>query len=1257
MTPPIIPHFNLKFPLFLPIAWFWWLSGVTSYAKVDFNQEIRPILSDKCYKCHGPDAKNQKSNFRLDSFEQATKNHDGVIGLTPGNLEDSEIHWRIHSDDPIDVMPPPESKLPLTETEKKLIDQWIKEGGKYEKHWSFQLLPKSVTVPVSKHPSPRNEIDHFVAQKLDNSALQPSKETDKTTWLRRVSYDLTGLPPSLEEVDAFLADQSRDAYEQVVNRLLKTDEYAERMTSEWMDVARYSDTYGYQVDRNREVWPWRDWVIQSFHKNQSYDQFVTEQIAGDLIPNATRDQILATCFNRLHPQKVEGGSVPEEFRIEYVADRVHTFGTAFMGLSFECTRCHDHKYDPITQKDYFSLSAFFNNIDEAGLYSYFTSSVPTPTLELGDLPSVDQIKQAEADLEKITQSPESQKNAQSWLSSINRESLGEASYFSEDLAKPKVDPKPINVLSYSPSLWLDANENNASSETWQDNSGKQNHAKMHASPSVHSHQPSGLKVMRYNSDKNDFHQFKEIKNIRTVFWVFSKTAGNSGSPLCHPSAHHFYSNGDKFWHPQHTHEHIRKGSLRINAMEANAESKYPNKLAVVSLRTTGDVSASRIGRDRNHGGNYNWNGEIGELLVFSDALNDEQIEKIENHLIKKWKVKRENEITYGKPVAYLSFDDRDGNRYPNSADRTKNAKTNENNKEVEGKRGKGVQFSGDDAVNFPSGFGDFNRHQTFSIAFWIKPTQEMERAVIVSRSKAWTDAASRGIEVLIEKGRLSPALIHFWPGNAIRIQSKYKLPINEWTHVALTYDGSSMANGLNLYENGKRATVETVRDHLTREITGGGSPSLAFAQRMRDRGFKNGGMDEFYLYDRVITPSEIAKLSGIAEKISEDDEIAIFLQSAYPKSVTALHNLEKARKAFGDKRQKLKEIMVMKEMPGLRETHILERGHYSNRGEVVGRASPAVLPTFPQGEPINRLGLAKWLTSSDHPLMARVTVNRYWQMIFGSGLVSTSEDFGMQGKPPTHPELLDWLARDFINSGWNMHHLLKKMVLSHTYRQESKILKFALEEDPENLLLSRAPAYRLPAEMIRDGLLAHSGLLHKKTGGPGAKPYDLKVSFKPINPDGAPNVYRRSVYTFWKRTAPTPVMMAMDASKRDVCTVRRERTESPSQSLIMLNSTQFVETARASADTLVQTHGTNSPTLLIEDAFRSLTSRKPTDMEREILLQLLEEQKAHFQDKKEARKFLDVGYYKAQSKDLNYLAAVTNLISTLMNFDGTISKR
>jgi hypothetical protein len=692
-------------------------------------------------------------------------------------------------------------------------------------------------------------------------------------------------------------------------------------------------------------------------------------------------------------------------------------------------------------------------------------------------------------------------------------------------------------------------------------------------------------------------------------------------------------------------------------MEANAESNYPNKLAVVSLRTTGNVIASRMGRDRNHGGKYNWNGEIGEVLIFSNVLNEEQIKRVENHLIEKWKVKRETDIQYAKPMAYLSFDDRNGNRYPNLADRSKDASTNGNNKEVEGKFGKGIHFSGDDVLNFPSGFGDFNRHQTFTMAFWVNSTQELKRGVVVRRSKAWTDAASRGIEILIENGRLSPALIHFWPGNAIRIRSKNKLTLNKWTHIGLTYDGSSRASGLQLFENGKLASTEVIRDHLTREITGGGDPFIGFAQRMRDRGFKNGMLDEFYLFNRVISNSEIEKLAGLSKKIDDSAVREIFLHSAHKPSMAARQTLYRERKSFGDQRQRLSEIMVMKEMSGLRETHILDRGHYENRGKVVNRATPDVLTPFPDGAPNDRLGLARWLTSSDHPLLARVTVNRYWQMIFGRGLVSTSEDFGMQGKPPSHPELLDWLSRDFVNSGWNLHHLLKKMVLSHTYRQESKIMPNAQEIDPENLLLSRAPAYRLPAEMIRDSLLAHSGLLHKKIGGPGAKPYDLKVSFKPINPDGAPNVYRRSVYTFWKRTGPTPVMMALDASKRDVCTVRRERTDSASQALIMLNGTQFVETARATADILIQNHGTTNPNDLIQEAFKKLTSRSPSERESKILQNLLEEQKKYFTDDKETEKFLKVGYYQAKAKDKKYLAAVTSLVSTLMNFDGTLSKR
>ena len=1233
------------------------LPALPLFSKIDFNREIRPILSDKCFKCHGPDAKNQKSDFRLDSFEQATKDHKGMVGLTPGSLEDSEIHWRIRTDEAEELMPPPESKLPLTEQEKDLLDRWIKEGGKYDTHWAFGLLPKSVEVPSSKHPSPRNEIDHFIARTLDSSPLEPSPEADKISWLRRATFDLTGLPPTIDQVDAFMADTSEDAYGKVVDRLMDSDEYAERMTSEWLDVARYSDTYGYQVDRNRNVWPWRDWVIQSFRKNQPYDRFVTEQVAGDLIPNATRDQILATCFNRLHPQKVEGGSVPEEFRIEYVTDRVHTFGTAFLGLTLECTRCHDHKYDPVTQKDYFSLSAFFNNIDEAGLYSYFTGSVPTPTLELGDLPSDEKIRQAEANLEKVLKSDEAKQAFTNWKKKIQVEIMGRATYFSKALPPIEKTDENLDVLSLKPSLWLDASDLNQTASNWHDKSGNENDAKKHASPKVVTHNPSGMKVMKYHSKSNDYHQFEEIKNIRTVFWVMSKTAGNSGSPLCHSSAHHFYSNGNKFWHPQHTHQNIRNGSLRINGLEASSYSNYPNSLAVVSLRTTGDVTASRLGRDRNHGGNYNWNGEFGEVLIFSEALSNENVRRIENHLLEKWKIQRKSKIEWGAPLAYLSFDEREGNRYPNEANPAKAANTNANNKEVEGKLGKGIQFTGDDVLNFPSGFGDFNRHQSFSMAFWAKPSQLLDRAVIARRSKAWTDAASRGYEVLIEDGRLSPALIHFWPGNAIRIRSQNRLALNEWTHVGLTYDGSSRAKGLKLYENAKAAEVEVIKDHLTREITGGGDPFLGFAQRMRDRGFKNGMLDEFYLFDRVITPSEISSLAGLAEESGEDARKSIFLQAVHDPAVSARRSLYNERKSFGDQRQRLTEIMVMKEMPGLRETHVLERGLYSERGEVVQRSTPQVLPPLPEGAPKNRLGLAKWLTSPDHPLLARVTVNRYWQMIFGRGLVSTSEDFGMQGKPPTHPRLLDWLARDFVNSGWDLRRLLKSMVLSHTYRQESRILPKAKEEDPENLLLSRAPAYRLPAEMIRDGLLAQSGLLHKKVGGAGARPYDLKVSFKPINPDGAPNVYRRSLYTFWKRTGPAPVMMALDASKRDVCTVRRERTDSATQALILLNGTQFVEAARATADKLIEKHGEEDLDKLATEAFRQLTSRHPDKNETAILMRLLRDQREFFHDEKETKKFLEVGYYRAKTKNQALLAALTNFVSTLMNFDETLSKR
>jgi len=1012
------------------------LCHVPLLAKIDFNQQIRPILSDKCFKCHGPDSKNQKSKLRLDSFENATKSHGGVIALVPGKLEDSEMHWRIRSDELDEIMPPPKAKLPLTKKAKELLDQWISEGGKYQKHWAFEPLPEKVPVPQSKHPSPRNPIDHFIANRQKGTKLSPSEETDKATWLRRATFDLTGLPPTLEELDAFLADKDPKACQQAVDRLLDSDAYAERMTSEWLDVARYADTYGYQQDRNRHVWPWRDWVIQAFRKNLSYDQFVTEQIAGDLLPDATQDQILATCFNRLHSQKVEGGSVPEEFRIEYVADRVHTFGTAFLGLTFECSRCHDHKYDPIKQKDYYSLSAYFNNVDEAGLYSWFTNSVPTPTLELGKLPSDNKIVEAEAELQKIAQSEETREAFLAWQA--NR---------SEKLAK------------------------------------------------------------------------------------------------------------------------------------------------------------------------------------------------------------------LAPPLAHLSFDELKGGKLANLADPKKPASSSANNQIVPGKIGQAMKLTGDDAVKFPNNFGNFTRHQSFSIALWLQPTQTLERAVVLRRSKAWTDAASRGYELLLEEGQPSVALIHFWPGNAIRVRSPKALPLKEWNHLTITYDGTSRASGLLLYQNGKRIETEVVRDHLNREITGGGDPYLALGERMRDRGFKNGLVDDLHLFNRVLSLAEIHRLAQVDSPQDKDDLLTFFLQTIYEPYKKQLAVLRKAREEYGNARQRLQQIMVMREMPGNRETHILNRGLYSDRKEVVTAVTPGFLPSSNEKGPRNRLSLARWLTSPNHPLLARVTVNRYWQMIFGRGLVSTSEDFGRQGKPPSHPQLLDWLARDFIESGWDLRHLFKQMVLSSTYHQKSEFTKLAGETDPENLLLSRGPSYRLPSEMIRDSALSVSGLLHHKVGGPGVKPYDLKLSFKPINPDRAPNVYRRSVYTFWKRTAPTPVMMTLDSSKRAVCMVRRERTDSPSQTLVLLNGPQFVEAARATAHKLVETFGKEKDEELVIDAFRLLTSRKPEKEELQVLTQLLAEQKAVFSDPAKAKEFLTTGEFKAKTDDPTHLAAVSTLVSVLMNFDEAISKR
>ncbi len=1024
----------MRFYLFIAIIFS---ASFADGREIDFNRDVRPILSDKCFKCHGPDATNQKSDFRIDTLEHATADLGDYFGVVPGDLKKSETHWRIHSDDPADLMPPPEAKMKLTDKEIATLDQWIQEGAKYADHWAFVPVPETIPVPELKSDEVTNPIDAFIRKRLAEEGFEPSKETTREKWLRRVTFDLTGLPPTVEELKAFLADQSPAAYERVVDDLFSRDSYAERMTAEWLNVARYSDTYGFQVDRDRTVWPWRDWVIQSFKENLPYDDFITWQLAGDLLPNPTRDQILATTFNRLHPQKVEGGSVPEEFRIEYVSDRLHTYGTAFLGLTMECCRCHDHKYDPTTAKDYYQLSAFFSNIDEAGLYSYFTPAVPTPTLWLPD----EKQEKALATLEKNISESESDLKAKSTTSA-------------EEFAS----------------------------------------------------------------------------------WA-------AGNPLV-------------------------------------------------------------------------------------DVRN---------------------------PIAAFSFETRNKDTFPNAVKADEPAKSSSKNATVEGRFGKGVKLTGDDAITLP--VGNFTRDDEFSVSLWLNTPDTKERAVIFSRSKAWTDAASRGYELLLEEGKLSAALIHFYPGNAIRVKAKEAVTPGKWTHVSLTYDGSSNASGLQLYVDGALIETELVRDNLTREITGGGSDTIVIGQRMRDNGFKNGLIDEFRVFDHQLSPAEANAVAQNTDTFSPD--LRFYLSSVEKNFIATKAALAKHRKDRSELVKKIREIMVMDESESPRQNYLLDRGFYSNRGEAVSPDTPHFLPPIPDDAPKDRLGLARWTVADNNPLTARVTVNRYWQMLFGSGLVTTTEDFGSQGKIPSHPALLDWLARDFMNNGWDVQHLLRQIALSATYRQESEIRSGELvTQDPTNTLLYRYPAPRLSAEMIRDNALSASGLLVTKTGGPSVKPYDIEVSFKPSKIGKGDDLYRRSIYTYWKQTAPAPLMTTLNASKRDVCRVRLEKTDTPLQGLVMLNAPQFVEAARHLATDLVTRHGDDQNAIIVE-AFQRLTTRAPDETEHRILSDLFTEQKAHFSsDLPAAEQLIAAGDSPAPTAEKTAdIAAATTLVTTLMNFDECITKR
>jgi hypothetical protein len=1027
---------------------------------ISYNRDIRPILSDKCFACHGPDSAAREAELRLDTPDDGEGYFGATIAIVPGDPEASELVSRIHSSKSSIVMPPPSFKVTLTDAEKALLVKWIEQGAAYEPHWSFVPVPKSIAPPaVEDEAWARDGLDRFVLARLEAEGLSPSKPASRTRWLRRVTYDLTGLPPTRDELEAFLNDDAEDAYEKVVDRLLASPHYGEHMATRWSDLARYADSYGYQSDYLSPNWPWRDWLIGAFNANLPYDQFLTEQLAGDLLPGATRDQKLATAFNRLHRMTNEGGSISEEWLNEYAADRVHTFGTAFMGLTLECARCHDHKYDPIEQREYYELYAYFNSIDEHGMYMFQRDGfVPTPTVLL---PDDEQNKHLKALEQRVEQAEK--KHAQTRRAGSN---------------KPFKD-------------WL------ASYAVPQDR------------------------------------------------------------PLPMP-------------------------------------------------------------------------GLIGHY-----ALND---------------------VGGGNTLEGLPKDAKPGSTHPA-------------NTLIEGKHGKALQFAGDTHVTFttPSGI---QPDKPFSASLWVKLPKRYDEALLFHNSSG-TDAGFNGSWVTVEDGRLRFVMARFWPGNAIAVQTKQELPVGEWVHLTLTYDATVSAQGMAIYVNGEPASG-VLRDNLTKHHGHRGN-KIVFDSRMRTSTMPGAAIDEVRLFDRAVTPIEARQLfDGRSFDRALETRDAEALQAYYLDEIDAAAQQSKraliaARNDLLNFQTKLLEVSVMEDRPEPTPAYNLDRGAYDapkTEGKRVYRATPDALPAMPKGAPNNRLGLAQWLTDPSHPLTARVAVNRLWAQCFGTGLVQTPDDFGMQGELPTHPELLDYLARRYIESGWDTKALLKRIVLSATYRQDSSATQERWAEDPGNALLSRGPARRLSAEMLRDTALAASGLLHDKLGGPPVAPYQPPKLWREANAMSpayrqsvGQDLYRRSLYTVWKRTAPMPNMLAFDAPTREICTAERSSTNTPMQALVLLNDVQFVEACRVLAERTLVAERDDAARL--DRVFRLLTGREPDAHESKLLLGLLERQRAYYAEAKDdAKKLRSQGEMKIdETLEDAEVAAWTSVVQAVMNADATVWRR
>lgn len=1019
-------------------AWRSWAADTpTPLPPVNFNRDIRPILSENCFACHGPDQKKRKAKLRLDIKEDLFAKRGDHTNVVPGHRGDSELHRRITTADEDDHMPPAESGKKLSPAQIDLIGRWIDQGATWQGHWAF-IKPERPTLPTVKNtPRLKNEIDHFILSKLEAAGLQLSPEATREKLIRRLSLDLTGLPPTPKEIDAFVENDRPDAYEKLVDHLLASPRYGERMALHWLDLARYADTHGYHLDAGREMWNWRDWVIEAFNKNQPFDQFTLEQIAGDLLPKATTSQKLATGFNRNSMINFEGGAIPEEYLTQYIIDRVSTTSTVFLGLTMACAQCHDHKFDPITQKEFYQFYGYFNAVPENGLDGGKGNA--GPLISLG--------------------TPEQETK----LAALH-------------LAVQKAEQQLKDEL-----LAVDAAQ-----AVWEKEAVRQAQIEW-----------TVLDPVEYKSQQGSTLTKLEDKSIvasgaipdHDVFEL------NARIDQTHLTA-------------------IRLEALRDNSLPEGGPGRFKNSNFVLSEFELDAISVADPTRK--------------ESIAFASATADFS--------------------QSGFPVA----------------------------KAIDGDKRTGW------AIDAPS------RHKS-GVAWFAS-------------SKPFGFAG--GTELRFR----------------LRFEDEHAQHALGRSRLAVSTDPAAAKPG----------------DFIPPEI----SSILAIAEEQRTKTQRD-GLQKYY---RETFSPAFKQRTGEVTKL---------------------------RKSSTDFQKSIPTSMVMEQMANPRDTFVLVRGQYNNRGEKVVPGVPASLSPLQKDAPPNRLGLAEWLVDPSHPLMARVTINRFWAMVMGSGLVKTANNFGAQAEWPSHPELLDWLATEFIRSGWNVKHMMKLLVTSATYRQSAVVTRELEEKDPDNRLYARGPRFRLSAEAVRDNALAISGLLAGRIGGPSVSPYQPPGLWEELSSrkdsgnwtaqrfvqSHGEDLYRRGMYTFWKRTSPPPSLQAFDAPDRETCTVQRDRTTTPLQALVLMNDPTYVEAARALAERMM-TEAKPNPADRIGFAFRLALARRPTDAETKVLLDLYEKQIKRFAGNPDgALKLINLGEAKRNEKlDVTELAAWTSIASMILNLDETITK-